>query len=359
MFRKLITLRKGFTLIELLVVIAIIGVLIGLLLPAVQKVREAASRAQSQNNLKQICLGFISMAGDSKAGYLPPAFADTASYSGNYRDNIKTSRGTSHISAFTALLPFIEQEALFKALSVIGNSAVSAAANKTACTNYFTTASVKKIPALVAPLDNTQDPTQPLTSYALNHLVFVGGDANSPPNPTLSAGGLYSFGTTPATSPQYNLANSYNPLANPQTNANTAMEESFLAYYGSNFAIVPKACVQTRLPDDFKAGASNVILVTEKAASAGSVAQLFYDQYCWVDPFLILRQGLPEAFQKGGDPKLFNQYQPQSFNTGPLLMGMADGRVTSYNNTAAITNVNINFLRMFNPRAGASVNFDE
>jgi prepilin-type N-terminal cleavage/methylation domain-containing protein/prepilin-type processing-associated H-X9-DG protein len=132
--------RRGFTLIELLVVIAIIGVLIALLLPAVQAAREAARRSQCVNNLKQIGIALHNY--HDVNNEIPP----------------NSNANKPDWSMKARLLPFLEQRALFNALNVSFNNSDTPDVNSTV--------RVTKVNVFVCPSDgNLPSTTDGITSY--------------------------------------------------------------------------------------------------------------------------------------------------------------------------------------------------
>jgi prepilin-type N-terminal cleavage/methylation domain-containing protein len=177
--------RHGFTLIELLVVIAIIAVLIGLLLPAVQKVREAAARSQSSNNLKQMGLAVHNF-NDAFNGRLP-ALVDQGT-------NAPTGAGLQ--SVFFNILPYIEQDNVFRIFQRTTPTYVNAAATTDVVRNIIKTfispadstasggTTIPKTytvtPAPPAPFAATFTGNFATASYAVNALVFRGNSGGLP-----------------------------------------------------------------------------------------------------------------------------------------------------------------------------------
>ena len=131
--------RAGFTLIELLVVIAIIAILIGLLLPAVQKVREAAARMTSSNNIKQMCLGAHNY---HDANMKFPLYGTTSS---------TPAIPSPGMSVHFQILPYIEQQNVY---------------------NQGTAGYTLFIKTFIDPTDTSVGSTTGLTSYGFNPLVF-------------------------------------------------------------------------------------------------------------------------------------------------------------------------------------------
>jgi len=154
--------KTAFTLIELLVVIAIIAILIGLLLPAVQKVREAAARAKCSNNLKQMGTALHNY--HSALGTFPGAYVNA------------TGQGTG--SLFYFILPYMEQQNVFK---LGDNGVINTNPQPDAYWGNFSslqTPAANTIPTYLCPSDPTNSPAATWTNgwvvggYAENNEVF-------------------------------------------------------------------------------------------------------------------------------------------------------------------------------------------
>ena len=179
--------RPAFTLLELLVVIAIMAVLLGLLLPAVQKVRESAARAQCGNNLRQLALA-VHQYSDTYQGRMP-FLSDTTP---------GTPTGAYLESLFFAILPYVDQENVYRSF----NPAVPSSYNRDSTTNPG--AAGRPIPLFECPSDFSNParetfvvattvvpPPRPpfqsaftgryaCTNYAANGLVFRDNNARMP-----------------------------------------------------------------------------------------------------------------------------------------------------------------------------------
>jgi len=300
---------RGFTLIELLVVIAIIAILIGLLLPAVQKVREAAARTQSQNNLKQIG---IALHACHDVHHVCPAFGGYFPITPQSGNNGNYYQVNSPVTLFPAihggihyfLLPYMEEENLYNAVETDTDWGQPTSANPG---NNWGTQKVglNQAGVVVKTYLAPGDPSAPasgidgnwggrgITSYSVNYFCFIGTTGNS---------------------------------------------DSW-SNNGGN----------TKIPASFPDGTSNTVIFAERYAMANGYCggrgwgDRMVDGNCWSpvvqgDPLLPATVPPPAGGSTNGvlpdfeaTPKvnLYNYHTYQAFSRGGLQVLLADGSVHS------------------------------
>ncbi len=319
--------RWGFTLIELLVVIAIIAILIGLLLPAVQKVRDAAARMQCSNNLKQITLASHNY--DSTYGQLPPGIVD---HPVNQANSGFTFAAPCY-GALTLLLPYIEQDNLYKQLTPTPNGLP---VDKTAGSGWFNgwwtqpsyfTAAQARVKTYLCPSDNPElsgTGTFVIFYCDANSLTFTGGYY---PNPT---GNL--FGRS-------NYQPNGGSIGAPAVN-----------YYGTWLG--PFTDVSKNKVGAIADGTSNTVFFGEALGGRSDQARDFSASWMGAGSFASA-WGL-------GDPSTWYQFGGR--HTAVVQFGFGDGSVRSIRKgvgTSFFSNDWFNFMRVTGIQDGGVIDYNQ
>jgi prepilin-type N-terminal cleavage/methylation domain-containing protein len=312
--------RSAFTLIELLVVIAIIAILIGLLLPAVQKVREAAARSKCQNNLKQISLAAHSY--ESVRGYLPPGYMGAIPDRNTSEAGLDESALTG-LSTMAIILPYMEQTAIFSQLPPV---LYAEPATSVAHPGWWEVGgdpawalSQTRISTYLCPSDPETAPTKTIAYH-----VFVQSDATGS-----ASHGFYSF-----TGGYYGMAKTnYAPVGGACGNRASSRAAS---YAGTNLQLY-SGIYYNRSRTTFTGitdGASNTLAFGEGVAGrANTGTDRFQWQWISVGPIPTLLNVLiaPDSANA--------MYRFMSRHTGVVQFGMGDGSVRAIRAPSGTTTI--------------------
>jgi prepilin-type N-terminal cleavage/methylation domain-containing protein/prepilin-type processing-associated H-X9-DG protein len=281
--------RRGFTLIELLVVIAIIAVLIGLLLPAVQKVRESAARSSCSNNLHQLAIAVQTY--HDNYGFFPT----NAGPGYNYNPN-----SPECWSWLARVLPFIEQDNLYKACGIPTSTIKQAGANA------------------AEPIKTLQCPSDPTSSVPRTDEANIGSSFNYG-GPAITVGKTNYKGVC-----GYNWGWGNWQFTDPITRTNNGLDAGNGIFFRTDYTR------PLNIPA-IKDGTSNTFMIGEDLPE--------YDVHCdW--PFfnhatgtcaIPLNYGVPPNINPGGATDWPNVYSFRSNHSQGANFAMADGHVVFIN----------------------------